>query len=60
MILRTTFLFALTLFFALGLMTAFACTSKPTATSALDGDYQTPRDVRKTVEGHHLQYGTLA
>ena len=34
MILRTKFLFALTLFFAIGLLTAYACTSKPTAISA--------------------------
>jgi hypothetical protein len=33
-ILRTKFLLALTLFLALGLLTAYACTSKPTAISA--------------------------
>ena len=34
MILRTKFLLALTLFFAFGLLTAFACASKPTPISA--------------------------
>ena len=34
MILTTKFSFARTLFFALGLLTAYACTSKPTAISA--------------------------
>ena len=34
MILKTRFLFALTLFFAIGLLTAYACTSKPTLISA--------------------------
>lgn len=34
MILRTRFLFALTLCLAIGLLTAFACTSKPTVISA--------------------------
>jgi hypothetical protein len=33
-ILRTKFLFALALFFAIGLLTAYACTSKPTVISA--------------------------
>ena len=33
MLLRTKFLFALTLVFAVGLLTAYACTSKPTAIS---------------------------
>lgn len=51
MILRTKFLFALTLFFALGLLTVYACTSKPTAISANTPSTQaTPTPAKLTAE----------